>query len=295
MCYYLVAILKENTMKEIILDTLLDALKLLPFLFVAFLIMEYIEHKFSKKSKNKIAKAGKFGPFIGSILGAVPQCGFSVMATNLYATRIITVGTLISIYLSTSDEMLPILISEGAKANVIFKILIIKIIVGMVCGFFIDLILRNKNKEKDYEIKDFCLEHHCDCNHSILKSSVKHTLNILLFIVIITFLLNAGIHYLGEDNIGKLFLKNSFFSPFISSLVGLIPNCGASVVLTELYLNGVISFASCTAGLLTGSGVALLVLFKVNKDKKKNLKIIFTLYLIGALTGLLIELLEMFI
>lgn len=276
-------------MKEIVLDTLLDALKLLPFLFVAFLIMEYIEHKFNEKSKNKISKAGKFGPIFGSLLGAVPQCGFSVMATNLYATRIITVGTLISIYLSTSDEMLPILISEGSKVSVIFKILIIKIIIGMICGFVIDFILRKKHNEKDYEIKDFCLEHHCDCNHGIIKSSVKHTLNIILFIFLVTFLLNAGIHYLGEENIGKLFLKDSVFAPFVSSLIGLIPNCGASVIITELYLSGVISFASCISGLLTGSGVALLVLFKVNKNKKDNVKILLTLYLIGAISGLLIE------
>lgn len=276
-------------MKEIVLDTLLDALKLLPFLFVAFLIMEYIEHKFNEKSKNKISKAGKFGPIFGSLLGAVPQCGFSVMATNLYATRIITVGTLISIYLSTSDEMLPILISEGAKVSVIFKILIIKIIIGMICGFVIDFILRKKHNEKDYEIKDFCLEHHCDCNHGIIKSSLKHTLNIILFIVLVTFLLNTGIHYLGEENIGKLFLKDSVFAPFVSSLIGLIPNCGASVIITELYLSGVISFASCISGLLTGSGVALLVLFKVNKNKKDNVKILLTLYLIGAISGLLME------
>lgn len=276
-------------MKEIVLDTLLDALKLLPFLFVAFLIMEYIEHKFNEKSKNKISKAGKFGPIFGSLLGAVPQCGFSVMATNLYATRIITVGTLISIYLSTSDEMLPILISEGAKASIIFEILIIKMIIGMICGFVIDFILRKKHNEKDYEIKDFCLEHHCDCNHGIIKSSLKHTLNIILFIVLVTFLLNTGIHYLGEENIGKLFLKDSVFAPFVSSLIGLIPNCGASVIITELYLSGVISFASCISGLLTGSGVALLVLFKVNKNKKDNVKILLTLYLIGAISGLLIE------
>lgn len=283
-------------MKEIILDTLLDALKLIPFLFATFLIMEYIEHKFSKKSKNKIEKAGKFGPFIGSLLGAVPQCGFSVMATNLYATRIITIGTLISIFLSTSDEMLPILISNGAKASVIFKILLIKIIIGMIFGFVIDFILRKKNKnEKDYEIKDFCLEHHCDCNHGILKSTLKHTLNITLFITVVTFLLNIGMHYLGEENIGKLFLKDSFFSPFISSLIGLIPNCASSVVITELYLNGVITFASCISGLLTGSGVALLVLFKVNKNKKENVFILLSLYLIGALSGVVIEVIEMLI
>lgn len=282
-------------MKEIIIDTLLDAVKLLPFLFVTFLLMEYIEHKFSKKSKDKIAKAGKFGPIVGSLLGAIPQCGFSVMATNLYATRIITVGTLISIYLSTSDEMLPILISEGAKGEVIFKILLIKVLIGMICGFVIDFILRHKHEKKDYEIKDFCLEHHCDCNHGIFKSSVKHTLNILLFIALATFLLNTGIHYLGEEHISKLFLKDSFFSPFISSLIGLIPNCGASVILTELYLGGVISLASCIAGLLTGSGVALLVLFKVNKNKKDNIKILATIYLIGAVSGVLIEIIGMFL
>lgn len=279
-------------MKEVIIDALLDTVKLLPFLFIAFLIMEFIEHKFSKKSKLKIEKAGKLGPLVGSILGSFPQCGFSAMATNLYATRIITVGTLIAIYLSTSDEMLPILISEGADFGVIIKIIGLKIIIGLIFGFIIDFILRKKHKNKDYEIKDFCIENHCDCNHGIVKSSIKHTLNIALFIMIITLVLNSGIHYLGEDNISKLFLKDSFFSPFISSLIGLIPNCGASVVITELYLSNTISFASCIAGLLTGSGAALLILFKVNKNLKDNLKILITLYLIGSLSGVVIELIE---
>ena len=280
-------------MKDIILDTLIDALKLLPFLFVTFLVMEYIEHKFSKKSKNKITKAGKFGPFFGSALGAVPQCGFSVMATNLYATRIITVGTLISIYLSTSDEMLPILISEHTSITIIVKILLLKIIIGMICGFIIDLILSKKKDRKDYEIKDFCLEEHCDCEHGILKSSLKHTINILLFIVLVTFALNILVEYIGEEKIGNLFLKNNIFSPFLSSLIGLIPNCGASVVLTEIYLKGVISFSSVIAGLLTGSGVALLVLFKVNKNIKDNIKILITIYLIGAITGVVINIVEL--
>lgn len=280
-------------MKEVIIDTLVDALKLIPFLFVAFLIMEFIEHKFSNQSKKKMEKAGKFGPVIGSLLGALPQCGFSAMATNLYATRIITVGTLISIYLSTSDEMLPILISHQTNIGLILKIILIKIIIGMICGFLIDFILRTKHKTKDYEIKDFCIEEHCNCDshkHGILKSSIHHTIHIIFFIMIITLILNTGIHYLGEDNISKLFLKDNIFSPFISSLIGLIPNCGASVVLTELYLNNTISLASCMAGLLTGSGVALLILFKVNKNMKDNIKILITIYLIGAISGLIIGL-----
>ncbi len=280
-------------MKDIILDTLLDTIKILPFLFITFLIMEYIEHKFSKKGKNKISKAGKYGPIIGSLLGVVPQCGFSVMATNLYATRIITLGTLISIYLSTSDEMLPILISQKADVKIILKLLLVKIVIGMMFGGLIDFILRKKRKKENPKIKDFCDEHHCDCSHSILKSSIKHTINIVIFLLIITFILNAGFYYLGKDEISKIFLKDSLFSPFISSLIGLIPNCGASVMLTELYLEGVISFASCISGLLTSSGVALLVLFKVNDNKKENVKILTLLYLIGIISGILIELISM--
>lgn len=280
-------------MKEVLLDTLLDAIKIIPFLFVTFLLMEYIEHGFTKKGKEKIKKAGNLGPFFGGLLGAVPQCGFSVMATNLYATRIVTLGTLISIYLSTSDEMLPILISQRCSFSVIIKILLIKVLIGMLAGFIIDFIIRKKTKSSNYEIKKFCDEEHCDCEHGIIKSSIKHTLNILIFIIVITLLLNLGFYYFGNDSIEKLFLKDSFFSPFISSLIGLIPNCGASVALTELYLNNVISFASVIAGLLTGSGVALLVLFKINKNVKENVKILLTVYFIGALSGIVIEIIQM--
>ncbi len=282
-------------MKDIILDTLLDTIKLIPFLFVTFLILEYVEHKFSKKNKDKISKAGKFGPILGSLLGAFPQCGFSVMATNLYMARIITIGTLISVYLSTSDEMLPILISERVSLTIILKFIVTKIIIGMICGIILDLIFKKKNKANENKIGEFCTEHNCNCNHnhSILKSSIKHTLNIVLFIAIVTFILNTGFHFLGEEKISKLFLKDNLFSPFISSLIGLIPNCGASVILTQLYLNKVISFASSISGLLTGSGVALLVLFKVNKDKKENFKILLILYLIGALSGMIIETISM--
>ena len=280
-------------MLDIILETLIDTLKLMPFLFVAFLIMEYIEHTFKNTSKNKLNKAGKFGPIIGSILGAVPQCGFSVMATNLYATRIISLGTLISIYLSTSDEMLPILISEGTSFSIILKILFIKIIIGMLAGFVIDFILRKK--EKRLEIKDFCDEEHCDCDHGLFKSTIKHTLNITLFIFVFSFILHVALHYLGEEKLGIVLLKDSIFSPFLSSLLGLIPNCASSVVITELYLNGAISFASCIAGLLTGSGVALALLFKVNKNIKENLSIITTLYLIGSISGLIIEMFDIIV
>lgn len=275
-------------MLDIILDTLLDTLKLIPFLFVAFIILEYIEHKLNNKNKSKIAKAGKLGPLFGSLLGAVPQCGFSTMATNLYSARIITTGTLIAIYLSTSDEMLPIMLSENVAITEVVKIIAIKVFIGMLAGFIIDFILRNK--KSNIEIKDICEEEHCHCEHGIFKSSLKHTLNITLFILITNFILNLGMHYLGDDALSQLFLKGNLFGPFVSSIVGLIPNCGASVIITELYLNNAITFGSCIAGLLTGSGVALLLLFKVNHHFKENITILTTLYLIGSISGIIIDL-----
>lgn len=278
-------------MLDIIIDTLLDALKLVPFLFVAFLIIEFLEHKLNKKSINTISKSKKYGPIIGSILGVLPQCGFSVLATNLYVTRIVTLGTLVSVYLSTSDEMLPILLSEGASISLILKILIIKVLVGMISGIIIDIFYRKTTKE-DYHI---CDTEHCHCEKGILKSSIKHTFNILIFIVLISFIINIIFSYVGEDYLSKILLKNSIFGPFITSLIGLIPNCGASVVITELYLNNAISMASMISGLLTGSGVAILVLFKSNKNIKENLTILGLIYGIGVLSGIVIEIISMII
>lgn len=279
-------------MKEVILDTIIDSLKLIPFLLVAFLIIELLEHKLNNKTKNIITKSKKVGPIIGSLLGVIPQCGFSVMATNLYITRIITLGTLISIYLSTSDEMLIIMISEKVEISLILKILLIKIFFGIVYGLIIDKIINKKKKDKEtnYEL---CDEEHCDCNHSILLSSIKHTLHITLFIFIITLIINTIFTLLGDNYLSKILLNNSILSPFITSLIGLIPNCAASVILTELYLNSSISLGALIGGLLTSSGSSLLVLIKNNKNKKENLSIILLLYALGVLSGIIIELISL--
>lgn len=274
-------------MKEIIIDTLIDTLKLVPFLFIAFLLIELFEHKFSKKSIKVVESSGKYGPILGSILGIIPQCGFSVMATNLYVTRLITLGTLISICLSTSDEMLPILISEKAEFSLIIKILLIKLFIGMLAGFIIDKIFKVKKEKKNYDI---CEEEHCHCKESIIISSLKHTLNIVVFILLINFILNICFNYLGQDYLSKILLKDSFFGPFISSLIGLIPNCGASVMLTELYINNAINFGSLISGLLTGSGIAIMILFKTNKHFLENIKVMGILYIVGVLSGIIIEL-----
>ena len=273
-------------MLDIILDTLIDLLKIIPFLFVAFLIMEYFEHSLSKK--KEILKNKKVGPIVGSLLGVIPQCGFSVMATNLFSSRVITIGTLIAIYLSTSDEMLPILITNKVSFKLILIILLIKIIIGIIFGYIIDFFWKKK-ETKDFSI---CDDDHCHCEKGIFKSSLIHTLKISSYILITTFLLNTLIYYLGEDTISKILLKNNFFGPFLASLVGLIPNCSASIILTELYLSKVITTGMLIGGLLTGSGIGLLVLFKVNKDKKENFFILISIYLIGVLVGIIFDLLK---
>ena len=280
-------------MIEIIEETLIDSIKLLPFLFITYLIMEYTEHKMGEKSKKTIQKSGKWGPFFGSILGIFPQCGFSVSATNLYAGRVITLGTLIAVYLSTSDEMLPIFISEAVSPIIILKILGIKLIIGMIAGFIIDVVIHmfRKNKKDDLEeieIEHVCQEEHCHCDEKgILKSSVKHTISIFIYIVIITFIINIIVHLVGEDTIASWILNKPILGPVISALIGLIPNCAASVVLTN-----VISVGSMIAGLLTGAGVGLMVLFKTNHDWKENLKIVGLLYLIGVISGVVLQLLN---
>ncbi len=272
-------------MLDIILDTLIDSLKMLPFLFVAFLLIELIEHKFSDKTKKVISSSGKFGPLLGGVLGAIPQCGFSVLATNLYITRIVSLGTLIAIYLSTSDEMLPILISHNVAISEIIKIISIKVIIGMIMGFIIDLVYHN-NKKSDFHI---CEESDCDCEESIIKSSIIHTLKTISFIALITFILNVVFNYFNEDIIKNIVSQNKILTPFIASLIGLIPNCGSSVMITELYLNNVITLGSGIAGLLTGSGVALLVLFKSNKNIKENIIILSLIYFIGVISGIIIN------
>lgn len=270
-------------MLEVIQDTLLDTIKLLPFLFVAFLIIEFIEHKLSNKQENIISKSGKLGPIVGALLGAVPQCGFSVLATNLYVTRIISLGSLISIYLSTSDELIPLMISHNAPLTKVLSIVSIKVVIGIISGFLIDLFIR-KTTKSDFVL---CEDEDCDCDHSIIKSSLIHTLKIAFFILIITFLINILFHFVDLSFLESALKNNKILTPFIASLIGLIPNCASSVMISELYLNNLISLGTTLSGLLTGSGVAIMVLVRKNKNISENLFIIGLIYIIGVIWGLL--------
>lgn len=278
-------------MIDIILDAILDSIKLLPFLFITYLIMEYIEHKTKDKTKEVIKKSGKYGPFLGSILGVFPQCGFSVSATNLYAARVITLGTLIAVYLSTSDEMLPIFLSEAVPITTILTILGIKLVVGMIAGFMIDFVIRFRHKEEEEEkIIDICEKEHCHCEHGIVKSTFKHTLNIFIFILVITIIINLAMEWIGEERIREILQNQPILGPVIAGFIGLIPNCASSVILTQMYLENIISLATVISGLLVGAGVGLAVLFKMNKGWKQNIRIVALLYAIGVITGIVIEL-----
>ena len=277
-------------MEDCLLDGLLDTLKLLPYLLVTFLLLEFIEHKLSKKNQKVLSNNKKYGPFFGGLFGALPQCGFSSMAANLFSARVITIGTLIAVFLSTSDEMLPIMISERVDILVLFKIIGFKVLVGIVVGFIIDLIYRRELAKKE-EISSICEHDHCDCDHDgIILSSIKHTLKIGLFILIANLLINIVIFKVGEDNVSNLLLHGNILTYFLSSLVGLIPNCAGSVIITELYLANMITIGTMLAGLLTGSGLGILLLFKTNKNLKENLTVLSIIYFVGVIIGMIVDL-----
>ena len=280
-------------MLDVITDTVIDALKLLPFLFVTYLLMEYVEHKAGSAFEKALHKGGAIGPLAGGLLGVVPQCGFSAAASNLYAGRMISLGTLFSVYLSTSDEMLPILISEQAQISSIFKILTVKAVFGIVTGFLVDLVLRLRGRgEQDWDIESLCEREHCSCeeDEGILKPALVHTLHVFLFVAAITFLINLAVHFAGLEALRGSILGYPVAGELLTALIGLIPNCAASVALTQLYLEGVITAGAMTAGLLTGAGVGLLVLFRVNAHLKENLAIAGLLYVFGVAGGVLLEL-----
>lgn len=275
-------------LEEIFLHGFLDTLKLLPFLFLTYLLMEYIEHRAEDKAEAFMARAGRFGPLVGGALGAVPQCGFSAAASSLYTGRVITVGTLIAVFLSTSDEMLPILISGSIPPVTVLLVLLYKAAVGALVGIAVDLFLRlcRKNEEK-INIDAICDEDNCHCERGILYSALHHTLTISLFVLVVTLVINALVFFVGEETLGSVMYDKPFVSHLIASVFGLIPNCAASVVLATLCSEGLITAGTMMSGLFSGAGVGLLVLFRVNKNIKENLAITAVLVVVGLLFGLL--------
>lgn len=279
-------------MTEIIIDSVIDSIKLLPFLFLTYLFMEWLEHKTGSAARNTIRIAGKLGPVWGGLLGVIPQCGFSAAASSLFTGRVITVGTLIAVYLSTSDEMFPIMISNAVPAATIIKILACKAAIGIISGLVVEYVYTHvlKKQEKEMDIHEICEEERCNCEHGLLSSALTHTLHVFVYIFLISLALNIIIGLVGEETLAGLFTGAPIVGELIAALVGLIPNCASSVVITQLYLEHIIGTGAMMAGLLVNAGVGILILFRLNHDRKQNFRIIGLLYGLGVFWGIIIEL-----
>ena len=288
-----------ETIWDILLDTLKDTAEIIPVLFLAYLLMEFLERHMSERTTDLVRKSGRFGPIIGSVVGAFPQCGFSAAASSLYAGRVITVGTLIAVYLSTSDEMLPILLSEHVPAATILRILGLKVLVGLLAGLAVDFGARLTRKRRNQKLQDdMDIHHFCEHEHAlegedgIVVYALKHSLVILAWIFGVSLVLNGLIALVGEENLGGFVVNMPVVGELLAGLVGLIPNCAASVVITQLYLEGVIGVGPMMSGLLVGAGIGLVVLFKSNEGVKRNISIVAILYGIGVVAGILLDLLH---
>lgn len=280
-------------MLDVFMDALIDSLKILPFLFLSYLLIEYIEHKSSEKLEKALSTSGKYSKVVGSILGIIPQCGFSAVAANLFSSRVITIGTLVSVFLATSDEAIPVILTYPEKSKDLLLILGIKFIIAIIFGTIVDMIFTKKHtiEENSHDMHehmhDMCKD--CDCEHGILRSSIKHTIQIFLFLLVFSIIIGGFVELIGEERFSKIILSGSIFQPFVTSIIGLIPNCASSILLSKLYVEGAISLGAIISGLSTGAGVGGILLIRTNKNMKENLKILGLVYVIGVFCGIIVD------
>lgn len=294
-------------MTELIKDAVIDTSRTIPFLLLIYIAIEFFEYKYSQKLRENVEKAGNAGPLIGSLTGSFPQCGFSVIISALYTQRLVTIGTLLAVYIATSDEAIPVILSQPDKIKIILPLILTKIGLALFAGYLIDFIFRKKNKvvlqhiEKfernechhDHEIDEAgCCGHEVGDKHNVwdlLAHPINHTIKISVFIFLATLVMNYIFYKLGDQRISQIFLSHSVFQPIITAFVGLIPNCAASVAITEMYLKNTISFGSTISGLAAGGGLGLLILLKENKNLKNTLTILGLLLLFSITAGELIQ------
>ena len=283
--------------------SVLDTLALVPLLFLTYLAMEAIEHVASDRVRGAVERSGKAGPVVGAALGALPQCGFSAMAATLYAGRVVTLGTLVAVVLSTSDEMVPVFLAHQEPLGRLIAIMAFKVVAGVVVGLAVDVALRAWHRAGDghVHIHELCEREHCHCDDdhdhahehahgrwSIVRSALVHTVQVTFFILVVTFVFGLAIEYVGQDALGALLANHPVRATFVSALVGLIPNCAASVAITELYLDGVLATGPMLAGLLASGGVGLLVLWRTNADARQNALVTAFVYVVAVGVGLLV-------
>ncbi len=270
-----------------------DTLKVLPSLFIIYLLIEYLEHKNNNKAHHIFMKSEKAGPLLGGIFGCIPQCGFSVIASELYAKHLISLGTIIAVFIATSDEAIPMLLAEPHFLPQMLILIASKFLFAVVFGFLIDFIVRNQKVQHRHCEEEHEKHHHfhgnCEsCHDGILKSTIIHVVKIFVFI----FVISVALGFLTEF-VPKEFLSvNKWLQPFLTPLIALIPNCAASVLLTELYIEGVLTLSALIGGLCAGAGVGLIVLFKLNKNAKENFSVLILLYSLGLISGLILTLLN---
>ena len=303
---------------DVIADSVLDTLELVPFLFVTYLAMEALEHSTEGRVQGIVARAGHAGPIVGALLGAIPQCGFSAMAATLFSGGVVTVGTLVAVILSPSDEMVPVFLAHQEPVGRLLSIMLLKVVVGIIVGLLLDAVLhavRHVGNPKPH-IHDLCERARCHCEDeegeedalseqasgdathahhhghghwAIVRSAAVHTVQVTGFILLVTFLFGLLIEVMGGDELALLLGSHPVRATFLAALVGLIPNCGASVAITELYLDGVLGAGPMVAGLLASGGVGLLVLFRTNNNVRQNIAIMAFVYVVGVVVGLIVS------
>lgn len=271
---------------DVVLDTLMDVLKIIPFLFVIYLFLEFLEQEAGHKMEHFLEKHRRMSPLIGTLFGITPSCGFAGAASSLFATGVISTGTLIAVYLSSSDEMLSIMLSMQTPFSVIWPILAVKIVIAVIAGMLIDAF----SKKRNIDIERFCEREHDDHSHGIFYSAMMHTLQVTVWLLLITLGFNLIVAWIGEDNLRAFVAAYPNQSVLVSTLVGMIPSCASSILLTKMYLEGVIGFAAVCAGLLVNAGTGMMVLWRVNPNLKENFKILFLTWAAGLAGGLIIEL-----
>lgn len=280
-----------DSLFDYFLDALIDSAKLVPFLYVIYLLIELLEHKAGSSFPRILGKSKQVGPFAGGLVGVVPQCGLAAASASLYSGKVITLGTLIAVFLSASDEMLPILISSAYPVVSILKILLVKVSIAVVSGYLVDLVFR-KGTETDQAAKDEAEKTFEEFEHrsNMFLCALRHTLEIFVFIFVFSLIINIIIGSVGEENVSRVFNSIPVVGELVAALVGLIPNCASSVIITQLYLDGIIKSGPMFAGLLVNAGVGTMVLVKTNRDSKNSFAVIGLLYALGVIWGILIEL-----
>lgn len=284
-----------SAIMEAIMDTVKDTAMMVPFLFITYLAMEWLERRTEDQSVALLSRIGKFGHVAGAAIGLIPQCGFSAAAASLYSGGVITAGTLLSVFLSTSDEMLPIFISSSVGAGTIGRLLAAKFIIALISGIAVDVIARMvRHRSEEKHIHDLCEREHCGCEEEeggILHSALIHTLKITGFIFVVSLVLSLLMEIVGGDVLASLLTGAPVAGTIITGIIGLIPNCAASVLITQMYLEGLLTSGQLLSGLLVGAGVGLLVLVRTNNKKKENAQVIGTLLGLGIAWGILIDIL----